>query len=67
MFLCRGVRNFRTRDGEALKRAYSSSVQKYREISGGNEEKTPEFWVWREKKRCFWGKYVILRKNRNRR
>jgi len=28
-------------------------VQKYSGKSKGNKEKTPEFWVWRKKKRCF--------------
>lgn len=50
MFFCRGVRDFRTHDDEALKRAHSSSVQKYREKSGKNEEKTPEFWIFFKKK-----------------
>ena len=60
MYLTARLRNFGTRDGAALKPRHNSSVQKYREKSGWNKEKTPEFWVWREKKRCFWGKYVIL-------
>jgi len=43
-----------------FKRRHTSSVQKYSEKTGGNEEKTPEFWVWQEKKAVFCGKCVIL-------
>ena len=50
MYLTTRLRDFGTRDGAALKPRHTSSMQKYREKSGWNKEKTPEFWSEDEKK-----------------